>query len=247
MHTNFQFLLDRDVRKYPLGRRLNVYYDPKEPKNARLGRMLYAPVLSVALLIAFFSVMLYSGVVVGATLNSALFGSDEQKPVRAAVSDNLTYHKFPCSCSAKVRTEEGAQRVQISVGIFSDPDDAQKFGTSYRLNVEQSELSLPVTRSTAPSAEIGERRVVLGIACTPDSAIIVQGDKATAWPLTESGYPVWNTHLEQALSLNPQRAPEEKFDLTCRNLTVADGLLKVPVASSEYLSIRVSDGRMVGR
>jgi hypothetical protein len=86
MHTNFQFLLDRDARKYPVGRRLNVYYDPKEPKNARLGRTRSAPVLSVALLFAFWSLTLNSSVIVGTTLNRFLFTGDKQGLISAVLS-----------------------------------------------------------------------------------------------------------------------------------------------------------------
>jgi hypothetical protein len=245
--TNIQFFLDRLARKYPVGRQLDVRYDPKEPENARLGRTWSPPVLSVALLLLFWSFTLNSSVMVGTTVNRIWFAHGLPDLVRAVLVGDATYHEMPCWCIAEVRPGEGVERVQVSVGIFTEPNYVQKFDTHYRLQVGSSSRSLPVTRSTAPGPEIEERLIGLGVACTPDAAIIVQGDRATAWPLREAGPPFWNTQLEQSVKLRPPRTRDENFDLICHELEVADGLLKVPVASSEHLLIRVSDGRMVGR
>lgn len=58
VYTTSDSWLERVDRRYPDGKELQVYYDPRDPENAGVGRAWISPFVAVALLLVYVSVTL---------------------------------------------------------------------------------------------------------------------------------------------------------------------------------------------
>lgn len=151
-----------------------------------------------------------------------------------------------CSCIAETKTRDERVQLTLAIGEGEEKRRAGRFETRYRLHVGQAPaLSLPAMPAGAPGPHVDSRVVEMAMACTPDAAIIVQGDWATAWSLVEPEV-VWNTRLERSLNLLSGRAPDTGFSLICRELPVKKGMLSIPVGRAKSLQLRASDGSARG-
>lgn len=151
-----------------------------------------------------------------------------------------------CSCIAETPRRDERVQLTLLIGDTEDNGLVGPFETRYRLHVGQAPaLSLPAMPAMAPGPRVASRLLEMAMACTPDAAIIVQGDRATAWSLTEPVV-VWNTRLERSLNLLSGRAPDMGLSLVCRELPLKNGILSIPVGKAKSLQLRASDGSVRG-
>lgn len=162
-----------------------------------------------------------------------------------SLGDAVAHHDL-CSCVAETKSRD--ERVQLTLAI-ADAEGNRRTGpfeTSYRLHVGQAPaLSLQAMQAGAPVPRVASRLVEMAMACTPDAAIIVQGEWATAWSLTEPAV-MWNTRLTRSLNLLSGRAPDTGLSLVCRELPVKNGILSIPVGKAKSLHVRAGDGSVRG-
>lgn len=223
--TDIEWFLDRAERKFPDGTELVVYYDPRELANARVGRA-WSTYAALVLLLP---------VVPAGLFASAYF--------LAADLSSRTYDDLPCSCISSTPT--GQKGVQFAVAVLGDGKMSHApFETYYRLHVgDAPALVLPPGDGRAPQRQIAVNRVEVAVACTPNAAIVVQGQWATAWSLTEPTV-VWTPHLDRALALEPASLPDKGYMLSCRELRLQNDVLNVPVRDSGAIPFRASDGTL---
>jgi hypothetical protein len=151
-----------------------------------------------------------------------------------------------CEC----RASRNRPRVELNISprgsktVVGDPDyeyvDYTVF--DWALTRDDEPWQLPTTMKTAPPEALPGWRSTMGMTCTDDAIVIASIRYVSAWSLADRRL-LWTAELEAPFGDDFAQGRRNSYSLSCRNLTVRNGVVEIPLDRRRRLRLGLADGK----